>query len=376
VKLGRLIAAILVGVAAIVASAGAAGAHEEVPGVTAVIDSITPALPDGVRVEARISVADQLLVSNSTSVDLIVVGEQGEPFLRIGPDGAFANLKSATWYRSNDPTGLVRPPDDVDPKAEPVWARASTEPAWGWFDHRLHRQRLTSAPAVVDKDTPVVLEEWSVPLRYGAAEHVVKGHRQYKFPGGTWQTVLKKAPDELTVLPFSGVVPALTVARKSTDGPTVVVLGEEDEPMLRLTAAGVEANEASPTWVFTSEATGGYVRTGAVGAKEPPRWARLTAGQATWLDRRGQVSQTAAEGHPGDKKRWLVPVLIGERRTSIDAETLWVDVGLPQRPDESEAAPWWRQWWAWAVAGLVILGVVGGRMWLTRPSTMGEQREP
>lgn len=370
-KLGRLIAATLVWVAAIVASAGA---HEEVPGVSAVIDSITPPLPDGVRVEARISVADQLLVSNSTAVDLIVVGEQGEPFLRIGPEGAFANLKSATWYRSNDPTGVVRPPDDVDPRAEPVWARASAEPAWGWFDHRLHRNRLTGAPAVVDKNTPVVLEEWSVPMRYGGVEHVVKGHRQYKFPGGTWNLQLKKVPDELVALPLPGVVPGLTVARKTADAPAVVILGEEDEPMLRLTAGGVEANEASPTWVFTAEAKGGYVRAGAVGAHEPPRWVRQASGQGTWLDRRGQVSETAAEGHPGDKKRWQVPVLIGERRTSIEAETVWLDSRLPGREPPPE--PWWKQWPAWAAASLVILGVVGGRMLLTRPSTMGEQREP
>lgn len=374
-KAARLIAAALFWVAAIVASADA---HEEVPGVSAVIDAITPALPDGVRVEARISVADQLLVSNSTPVDLIVVGELGEPFLRIGPEGAFANLKSATWYRSNDPTGLVRPPDDVDPRAEPVWARASAEPAWGWFDHRLHRQRLTGAPAVSDKDKPVVLEEWSVPMRYGGAEHVVKGHRQYKFPGGTWSVELRRVPDEVVALPLPGVVPGLTVARKAADAPDVVILGEEGEPMLRLTAQGVEANEASPTWVFTASAKGGHVATGAVGANEAPRWVRQTSGQATWLDRRGQVSQTAAEGHPGDKKRWQVPVLIGERRTSIEAETLWVASRLPTRPGEDEAddEPWWKRWPAWAAAGLVVLALVGGRMVLTRPSTMGEQREP
>lgn len=376
-RLVRLIAATLLGVAAIVASAGPSAGHEEVPGVSAVIDSITPSLPAGVRVEARISVADQLLVSNTTAEDVIVVGEQGEPFLRIGPQGAFANLRSATWYRSNDPTGLVKPPDTVDPAAAPEWARATTEPAWGWFDHRLHRDRLTGAPAVKDRDTPVVLEEWTVPLRYGAVEHVVKGHRQYKFPGGVWQTELKKVPSELSALALSSVVPGVTVTRKDAAAPVVVILGEADEPMLRLTAEGVEANEASPTWVFTAEAQGGYVRTGPVGAGEAPRWVRQASGQATWLDRRGQVATSAAEGHEGDKKAWSVPVLVGDRRTAIEAETRWQTVELPTRPGPGgsrSGTEWWKRWPAWVAAGLVVLGA--GRMWLTRPSSSGEQREP
>ena len=382
-KPARLIAAALFGVAAIVASAGLSPveAHEEVPGVSSVIDSITPALPAGVTVQARISVADQLIVENTTDVALVVIGEAEEPFLRIGPDGVFANVKSPTWYRSNDPTGAAKPPDDVaaNPRAEPVWARVTAETSYGWFDHRLHRGRLTRPPAVQDRDKPVVLEEWSVPMRYGEAPVTVKGHREYKFPSGTWTARVIGSPPDLNVHAIGGLIPALTVFRANDADrrAPIVILGEQGEPMIRLTADGAEVNEASPTWVFTAEAKGGFVRSGLVGAAEPPRWVRQPSPQVTWLDRRGQMASGAFEGHEGDKLVWRVPATVGGRRVEIVAETRWTTAEPPpsSRPgDDGDDRPWWQGWALWAVGGLVILGVVGGRMWLTRPSTsMGDQ---
>jgi hypothetical protein len=376
VRLSRTaVAALLVGVAAaVLAPGGPAAAHEEVPGVKAVVDSVTPALPAGVTVQTVISVSDQLIVENRTSTDLLVVGEGGEPFLRIGPQGTFANVKSPTWYRSNDPTGTAAPPPAAssDPLTPPSFARVSPEPSWGWFDHRMHRARLATAPAVKDPLKPTRLEEWEVPMRYGTQDVVVKGHREYQLPAGSFRPSVEKAPAGLRVVALPGVVPGLALFAPAGT-PVVTVLGEGGEPMARISGSAVEVNEASPTWVFTAEGTGGYVPSGAVSAAEPPRWkAAGASSQVTWLERRAQVQGT---GTPGQEKRWEVPVLVGERRESIVGVTRWVPTSLPgptgttaaRRSAHDGPSPW--LWFALGagVAGVVVLG----RLLLTRPSFRG-----
>src|SRR5581483_3341602 len=87
-----------------------ASAHQTVPGVVDVLDRVVPPLPAGVTVQVAVSVSDQLVVANPTPTDLVVLGDDGEPFLRIGAQGTFANLRSPTWYRDNDPTGSTPPP--------------------------------------------------------------------------------------------------------------------------------------------------------------------------------------------------------------------------------------------------------------------------
>jgi hypothetical protein len=330
-----------------------------VPGVRAVVDAVEPALPAGVTVQTVISVSDQMIVENRTPTDLVVLGEGGEPFLRIGPQGVFANVKSPTWYRSNDPTGTAAPPKDADPAAPPSFARASAEPSWGWFDHRMHKVTLSKAPTL----KAARLESWEVPMRYGDTAVVVKGHREYKPLTGAFDAKVLKAPAGLRALALPGVVPALAVSVAGA-GPVVTILGEHDEPMARLSAAGgLEVNEASPTWVFTAEARGGAPRTGAVGPSEPPRWVKQGGGaQVTWLDRRAQLVTPDGEGRPGQQKRWRVPVLVGERPGAIEGVTAWAP--FPTAPASPSSRPWWRS--PWATGGAAALVAAAAVAWLGR----------
>jgi hypothetical protein len=377
VRLSRTAAAaLLLGVAAAVfAPVPPVPAHEEVPGVKAVVDSVSPALPAGVTVQTVISVSDQLIVENRTGVDLVVVGEVGEPFLRIGPQGTFANVKSPTWYRSNDPTGTAVPPPSAssDPATPPSFARVSPEPSWGWFDHRLHRARLATAPAVKDPLKPTRLEEWEVPMRYGAQGVVVKGHREYQLPAGSFQPKVERAPEGLRAVALPGVVPGLALfAAPGT--PVVTVLGEGGEPMARISGSKVEVNEASPTWVFTAEGQGGFTPSGTVGASEPPRWKVVgSSSQVTWLERRAQA---VGAGQPGQEQRWEVPVLVGDRRDVIAGVTRWVPTSLtaPGRTTvRRRAARGGPSPWVWFAVGAGVAGLaLVGRLLLTRPSFRGD----
>jgi hypothetical protein len=332
-----------------------ASAHEEVPGVRAVIDRITPTLP-GVRVQTVISVADELVVDNPTATDLLVLADTGEPFLRIGPSGVFGNVHSPTWFLSNDPTGTTVPPKDASPSAPPLFARVSTGHSWGWFDHRMHRVPLATAPLVPDPSKPVRLESWAIPLRYGAEAVTVSGHREYRAPQGAWAARVVKSPKGLRAIALPGPIPAITVRPQRSAG-TVTVIGEAGERMAQITDTGLAVNEASPTWAFTEEAEGSLSPSGLVGPDQPARWQDKPNVELTWLDHRAQVVTPDGNGRPGQRKRWSIPVLVDGRRAAIEGETSWVAASSsPPAGRHGHGVPLA----AWLAGGAAVAAVAGG----------------
>lgn len=117
-----------------------------VPGVTVRV------VEGGARLELR-SVTDRTVV---------VLGLQGEPFLRIGPDGVAENRRSPTWAASRSLTG--RAADEADQPggaaaAEPDWRRVSTQRTVRWHDERARElpARSWSVPLEVDGTTPGIV---------------------------------------------------------------------------------------------------------------------------------------------------------------------------------------------------------------------------
>lgn len=102
-----------------------------------VLDAVQPALP-GLTVQIAARVTAQLVVANPTPTTLSVLDGDGQPLLRIGPEGVLANRSSPWWYLTNSPNGDAPIPADAQPGAPPRWERVSADPAWGWFEHRLH----------------------------------------------------------------------------------------------------------------------------------------------------------------------------------------------------------------------------------------------
>ena len=83
-----------------------AWAHREVIGVTSVLDSVEPPLPDGVTVQVVRSVADQVVAANTTATPLEVLDEAGEPFLRIGPAGVEGDVASRRGIGRTPPRAM------------------------------------------------------------------------------------------------------------------------------------------------------------------------------------------------------------------------------------------------------------------------------
>ncbi|MDZ7732403.1 MAG: hypothetical protein U5R31_04180 [Acidimicrobiia bacterium] len=128
--------------------------------------SVSPEI-DGIAV-AVIEDGNRMEASNETDTELTVLGYDGEPYLRIGPDGVFQNLNSPATYLNEERDGQVPVPERADAEADPEWEHIGDEPLARWHDHRVHWMSPNDAPAVRDApDERHVIQEWVLPMRHG-----------------------------------------------------------------------------------------------------------------------------------------------------------------------------------------------------------------
>jgi len=167
----RLVLVLAIGAGALVATAEPAAAHG-VGGVdpsnyeTRVL-SIEPEVP-GLTVKA-VDLGDRLELTNETGEDVVVLGYEGEPYLRVGPDGVFENQRSpaATLNDQRIPSES-EVPDDADPEAAPEWERIGGGTTVRWHEHRAHWMGNDDPKAVRDNpDQEQVVQEWTVTLQQG-----------------------------------------------------------------------------------------------------------------------------------------------------------------------------------------------------------------
>jgi hypothetical protein len=139
------------------------------------ITAITPAIPGlSMRVVDR---GDQLELTNVTGRDLVVLGYAGEPYLRVGPAGAFTNRRSSATFLNRDRFPTSQLPTQVNPKAASVWQRISRDPTVAWHDHRAHWMGSSDPPAVqaAPWQVQVINPQWRVELRDGRRRIIVTG---------------------------------------------------------------------------------------------------------------------------------------------------------------------------------------------------------
>jgi hypothetical protein len=244
------------------------------PPVRVVFDGIEPHV-DGLLVQvyddARL--APQLVLDNRTSRALEILDRRGRSMLSIRPQASY-----------------------------------------GWFDGRIDPARVR--PVARDPAAAPVLGEWRVPALYGGRRIELRGHfRHDPPPAGAYVARLTSARElapGVHVTLSDGDPPALLV---ENDGRVpVVVLGHEGEPFLLVSAGGVEANLASPTWQELGRGDGSAAPRGA-----QVRWQRVSAlPRYSWLDAR------VRRPPPGEPARaWTVPVRVGGRPHAIEGVTQW-----------------------------------------------------
>ncbi len=108
----------------------------------------------------------------------------------------------------------------------------------------------------------------------------------------------------------------------------MVVVGAEGEPMLRLGAAGVEANLASPTWHQHARWDTAATEPGvAADADADAVWDLVAPGSgvATWLEPRGATGRVRPASTAASDRQvaFEVPIVVDGQRTVVAGTTRW-----------------------------------------------------
>jgi hypothetical protein len=177
VRRAGAVAVLVVGM--LIAIAAPAQAHGRATDATNYASRITDA-PELAAMRWAVYGGDELLaVTNTSDRELTVLGYDGEPYLRVGPEGVWRNRRSPAAYLNQDRYAEMSLPPEVDAEAAPDWERVSDDPSHAWHDHRIHYM-APSLPAAIaaDPDSEQIVpgfERWEVPFRYDGEEHVVAG---------------------------------------------------------------------------------------------------------------------------------------------------------------------------------------------------------
>jgi len=167
-------AAVLVGATAGPAAAHVIGAGAQPTNYRTGVRGVEPAVPG---LEARtVAAGDRLELVNGTGQEVLVLGYRLEPYLRVGPDGAFENRRSPSAYANRFATAPASIPAEFDPAAAPQWRRIGDQPRVAWHDHRAHwtgpdPQAVTAARG----RRHVVVPNWQIPLRLGERTLLLEG---------------------------------------------------------------------------------------------------------------------------------------------------------------------------------------------------------
>jgi hypothetical protein len=134
---------------------------------------------------------------NAGPTDVVVLGYQGEPYLRVGPGGVFENRRSPSLYQNRagaGPTTATTLPPQADPGAPPEWHRISTGHTATWRDRRTRWEgadppEVRQAPGAAQ----VVVPTWAVDLRRGDIPVRVDGRITWVPGPSPWPWLLAAA---------------------------------------------------------------------------------------------------------------------------------------------------------------------------------------
>jgi len=152
---------------------------------------VTGIAPDlGVR--ARIVDADTRIELDSRGKEVLVLGYEGEPYLRIEGDGVFRNERSPATYL-NASLDAPAPPPEADAEAEPRWVRIGDGPTVRWHSHALH---LSPSQEELGGYVP-----WSIPIVVDGAPSSITG-----------RTIVLEQPSTIPWLVLAALLAAAGIA--------------------------------------------------------------------------------------------------------------------------------------------------------------------
>ena len=166
-----VVTALLLALFAVVLIAPPAGAHSlggvEPSNYRTQVLAVRPPVP-GLSVDV-VDAGTRLRLVNTGPSDVVVLGYQAEPWLRIGPRGVFENSRSPTVAMAGPRRADSPAPAAADPAAPASWRQVDPGRSVAWHDHRAHWE-ADEPPAQVRRapgSAQVVIPNWTVKLRTG-----------------------------------------------------------------------------------------------------------------------------------------------------------------------------------------------------------------
>ena len=188
----RLVLAAGLAVGVVLVNAAPAAAHtvggEHATNYRTRVRVVVPAVR-GIALRA-IEHGDRLQLTNATARDVVVLGYDGEPYLRVGPRGVFENTRSPATYLNRTRLGTDTPPKSADPSASPEWRRVSGGTTARWHDHRAHWMSTTEPPPVQRApQDPHLIQRFTITLHTGGEVLRGRGDVWWVPPPSPWPWV-------------------------------------------------------------------------------------------------------------------------------------------------------------------------------------------
>jgi hypothetical protein len=168
--------------AAVFALAGSALAHPPTATQSGYVSHVNAVLPNVLGLSANVVGGDAWLrLSNYSGREIVILGSQGEPYLRFHESEVFQNVRSPTAY-VNRYRGLhARVPATASASAPPAWQKVADGASYRWRDHRIYWVREEPPPGVTAH--PDVVQRvfgWRVPGRVDGRRFTISGILGYR----------------------------------------------------------------------------------------------------------------------------------------------------------------------------------------------------
>lgn len=167
--LGRLSVTATLAAAVVLGTAAPAGAHgvggPQPTNYRTDLVGLRPPVP-GVQVRT-LDFGDRIELANTGAGPVLVLGYEGEPYLRITRRGVWENERSPAVFLNRSAIPRAAAPAGYDAQAPPRWRKRSDGNRWRWHDHRAHWMEERPPPAVRAEPgrAHVVIEGFRIPLR-------------------------------------------------------------------------------------------------------------------------------------------------------------------------------------------------------------------
>lgn len=180
---------------------------------------------------------DRIELTNRTARPVVVLGYEGEPYLRVTRDGVWENRRSPAGFLNRTAIPRRDPPPGFDASAPAVWRRVRWSGTYRWHDHRAHWMATEPPPAVqAEPGRPhTVIRGFRVPLRVGDTRAAVVGDVRWVPGPAPWRWLGAAA----------GTAAAVTLVGRTRRWPAVLVVA-------LLLAVASEAAHVVGAWRFST----------------------------------------------------------------------------------------------------------------------------